>query len=245
MKIGICFSGLPRGEYYPYWVDNFSKKYDCTVFVNYWKYNKDIHNHSYAASNGFSFMEENFDEGWYRFENAETVFSHNDWDSIKPILAQRLSQVEPRYYGVFGNLNPQSMYYSIQQSYKLLEEYEKAHNTHFDVVIRSRFDVYVVDGFDYNISNLEFKDDIVYTPGWNLTPINDCWGIGARKPMHLYSNLYDHMIDYMIEATNHPEMQLQHHFKLNKIEIKHIDFVMHHRIDAGKVPQNVKKKSKF
>jgi hypothetical protein len=245
MKIGICVSGLPRGEYYPYWIDFLSKKYDCTVFVNYWKFNPDIHNHSYAATNGFSFMEESFDESWYHFENAETIFTTNDWDIMRSIFAERLGKVESRYYGWTGSYNPQSMYYSIYKSFQSLEEYEKQKNLKFDVIIRSRFDVYVVDKFNYDLSNLDFDDNTVYTPGWNLTPINDCWGIGARKPMSIYHSLYEVMMDYIPAASNHPERLLQHHFEQHKINLKHIDFVQHIRINALCIPQNVKKKSKF
>jgi hypothetical protein len=245
MKIGICFSGMPRGEYYPYWVDILAQKYECVTFVNYWLYDKDMHNHSYAATTHSVLMEEKFDESWYKFENCETIFSTDNWQELKPVFAKRLASVDSRYYGSFGTLNPMSMYYSIQKSFKLLREYEIKNNLTFDVVIRARFDMYVSKDFDYDMSQKEYNTNVIYTPSWNLTPINDCWAVGHRKPMEIYHNLYDHITDYMIPATNHPEMQLRHHLQVNNIQIRHWDFCLHPRINDYMVPKNVKKKSKI
>jgi hypothetical protein len=239
MFVGICLSGLPRGEYYPEWIKKLADIHECAVFLNYYNYNEDIHSHSNAALHKVAFMEKNFNPSIYKFSNCDTVISSNDWDVVKPKLLEYRDRIDGMYLGDWVNLIAQSMWYSIQQSYKMLCKYEESANRNFDIVIRARMDIFAEKDVKFEFEKLDLRHNVIYTPSWSQLPINDQFALGCKKVMHKYCNMYDYLNNYIPIVSNHPEQLLQYHLVNNGIEIKHWNMLYSNRWNPEKHPSFV------
>jgi len=170
-------------------------------------------------------MEKSFDTNIYKFSNCKTFISSNHWKVVKPKLLEYRDRIDGMHLGAWVNLISQSMWYSIQQSYKMLCNYEQSINRNFDIVIRARMDIFAEKDVKFEFEKLDLRHNVIYTPSWSQLPINDQFALGCKKVMHKYCNMYDYLNDYIPIVTNHPESLLQYHLMSHGIEIKFLDML--------------------
>jgi hypothetical protein len=114
--------------------------------------------------------------------------------------------------------NPESlfkMWYSIKKANELKTQYEIENGFEYDIVIKSRFDLKILD-------NINFKKDFnsIFIPiGWDHRDgYNDLFAYGDSKSMDYYCNLYNYLINYLKDGhLIHPETLLKVHLNKSKI----------------------------
>ena len=114
--------------------------------------------------------------------------------------------------------NPDSlfkMWYSIKRANDLKKQYEIDNGFKYDIVIKSRFDLKILD-------NINFKKDYnsIFIPiGWDHRDgYNDLFAYGDSDSMNYYCSLYDCLIQYLKEGNViHPESLLKVHLNKSKI----------------------------
>jgi hypothetical protein len=88
-----------------------------------------------------------------------------------------------------------SMFYSMKESLRLKQEYEKENNFKYDLVIRTRFDIGLETVICPELYDLKKG---VYSPNVCMNPsvISDWFNFSDSETIDLYSELYDNMTDY-------------------------------------------------
>ena len=220
MNVAICISGVPRNSYFPTWVGKLCSKYNTKVFVNYWLPHDDFLTHSNTPSPRNAFV---LDENIYRYPNAETFFTTNNWDEKKPEFQEIFDKI-PVGARIRNDLGVISMYYSIYRAQLMAEEYEANNNMEFDVIIRTRMECYVKIGkWDYDLSKFDLND-CLYHPDYNVNYCNDHWGIGNRKIMAKYGRVYENILPLVNKVAYYPERMLVEQLGEN-VKLEMIDFI--------------------
>lgn len=137
---------------------------------------------------------------WHKYDNSKycnfynpsdneyTYYGEYSFENIQKII-KNLNPISFEFEYPFIQENTKSMFYSIMKSNDLLNSYKKYKNKKYDVVIRSRYDIFFeselnLDDIDENTVYLSFR------PG-GCGGVNDCFAYGKPDVMELYSNLYD------------------------------------------------------
>lgn len=130
----------------------------------------------------------------------------------------------PRFYHYSGDQPqhvPYSMFYSVKESIKLKEKYEKEHNFTYDWVFRARYDFCL----DTDISLSKYDNKIMYVPnniqvnnGVN-NQFNDMFAFSSSSNMDKYGTMFDCLDKYYTDdgIKYVQEALLGHHFKKNRI----------------------------
>lgn len=116
-----------------------------------------------------------------------------------------------------------SMWYSIQRSNALKQEYEKENGFRYDVVIRMRFDL---DVRHFKIwtelpLDLSIVGDVLFCPGYSRQP-NDWLLFAKSHVMDVVAEVYDNIQDYWQQdklRSMVSEVVLAHHLQRNKIAL--------------------------
>ena len=116
-----------------------------------------------------------------------------------------------------------SMFYTMKESLKLLQEYETTNNFKYDAVIRTRFDISLETNLDITKFNL---NEGVYSPNVCANPavISDWFNFSTSDNMQVYAEIYDNIIEFHkqgIMITSGEEL-ITHMLKTKQIDIKKI-----------------------
>jgi Type II intron maturase len=116
-----------------------------------------------------------------------------------------------------------SMFYSIKESLRLLNEYEQKNNIKYDSIIRTRFDVSLESKL--NIEQFDLREG-VYSPNvcGNPAVISDWLNFSVAENIKLYGDIYDNIVNYFkvgVNITSGEEL-ITYMLKNNNILIKKI-----------------------
>jgi hypothetical protein len=241
MKVAICISGQPRNYEQGYYELKkwFLDKYDCDIYIHTWK---DVKS---PMSGGHKFT-----------TVPEYHFSENDYSRIlelytpiKSFFQKPIPFDKTKIQGHLGyNLhNVLSGSYSIYACNKLLQESGK----HYDLVIRTRFDLQFTDYIspeclflkDITQLNLDgvnvFQYPIINGYATRISEVDDLFAVGSMEIMDIYSNCFSYLLKYIYLDEEHtawldtvvsdnpdelcPEGLLRYHLLKENITINYID----------------------
>jgi hypothetical protein len=220
MRIAICISGVPRGGHFTTWIKKIAERYETKIFVSYWLPHDDFLVHSNTPSIRTPYI---LDHATYQVDKAETFYSQHLWEDMKPVFQDMVSQIKPEHLWARTDLGVASMFYMIKMVNEMRKEYETVNNYAFDVVIRSRMDTFVkVGAFDYDFSKFDIKNKI-YSPDYNLAPINDHFAIMSPENADKYSSVYDNFVETANLVNHWAEKMLMH--RIQGVETEMINFI--------------------
>jgi hypothetical protein len=203
IKTAICISGLPK-----FWdcsLQSIKKWFpDADIFIFTWLIgndeisNKTVCNLPCYANNN---LENNFDKICSEFK-PKNLKIQNFRDQFN-IFVEMHKQHLPFYTSTHGatryldetmlrSISPFSMFYGIEEVFKLKQEYENVHNFKYDLVIRMRFDSYV-HSFLTDFEFLNNEENTIHVPaGRDHGGLNDQFSFGKSREMDLASKCYSH-----------------------------------------------------
>ena len=136
---------------------------------------------------------------------------------------------------VRGNAyNIASSFYNNMKALEQVELYQREHGFVYDIVIKYRSDIVSdalmeVVSFDKNTLYVPKGFDYVETP---VGAINDQIAYGDFNTMKMYSNVYEHMDEYLKKGISyHPETLLYYHLKMNDYQDKIQRFPFNYRLN--------------
>lgn len=201
MKIAILLSGQFRNciqcmdNMHRYLID----KYDADVFIN-----------SYYDSQ----PEENTEEVIERFKPVKYNVSRMPEELLN---VSETHHKYPKYSETEGSVgrNIFVSWYSVKNVNLLRKEYEKETGITYDVIIKTRFDlnlledVPIVENYDLNIPiGYDHRDGC-----------NDLLSFGNSDNMDKYCSLYDYLLTYLKYKPLHSEILLKNHLQKNNINV--------------------------
>lgn len=210
-----------------YYLDNF----DTDVFIHTWK---DV------IYKGTVFSPDEKDKK--QFEYTSDIFSElvDLYNPKGMLVEEQIAFVEPDIFGPVWKQSLQncaSMWYSVYKANELKNNYEDISNISYDYVIRTRTDL----KFDLVINNIKAYDPTTITTyKWKTRypqvtyGYKDCFAIGGKHSMDIYSSLYLHLADYIQQDINYKdsiknedhlrnEYLLKWHLDKNSIKVNEID----------------------
>lgn len=191
MKVALLLSGQFRNgkECYPSIYENLIKHYDVDVFIAYYYEQPDV---------TFDELTELYKPKYIVYEkyNQELIDKFNLTNNFLHYTESTPSSLCKMWYG-------NEMVKNIKQ------KYEKDFGVKYDVVIKCRFDVEIL-----NKVEIKLPDNQIYIPiGWDhMDGVNDLFAYGDSNSMNHYLSAY-HSIDGFINEGRflHPEMLLKAH----------------------------------
>ena len=248
MKVAVCISGQPRNYEQGYYELKkwFLDRYDCDVYLHSWKETNiplnGGHGNDNSPSGNYSFTEEDYSK-ILELYNPHSYFFQKpipfDNTGIKGHLEYKL-----------GNLL--SGYYSIYACNKLLQD----SNTHYDLVIRTRFDLQFTDYispeclFLKDLSRLDlskvnvFQYPIINGYPTRISEVDDLFAVSSLENINTYSSCFSFMLNYIYMeeefkswldtvVSHNPdpicaESLLKYHLIKNNVEINYIDSLTEH-----------------
>jgi hypothetical protein len=230
MKIAICLSGMMRN------FENTHHRFKKYIMD---QHSPDIFFSGYPNKEGYEYCKEKL----INFYNPKKYILNTYNDQIRKKICndENKYQNNKRTETVVNNFL--SQIYNIKLSDQLRIEYEKENNFFYDVVVRSRMDVYYFKSFEENELNIAKEGDILIPDEWDFKIVNkvcvsDSFAMSNSKNMELYSSLYDYYNEYYDSGViMHPETMFGHH--LNKMNLKRFKIAGHgwykfENIDTGK-----------
>ena len=213
MKIAVCFSGQPRYLEYalPEILDNILATNSPDVFYHAWYSENDV-NLTYDSS-----IPQQSGKMGSAYPNTDKILEHY----LSPKKSKIENQIE---FDIAKTLKSAptalsqplvSQFYSIQQADKLRQQYEKENGFEYDIVIKTRFDLYygtplIIKGFKHLLS-----DNILLNASvWQSHRMGNIDGLGDytmngdivianSKAMTIFSNLFDE-VEKINEKINPP-----------------------------------------
>jgi hypothetical protein len=177
--------------------------YDMDIFIHFWnRYDNSI----------------KVNEGQFNHVNGDIEygnFNETSIDEILNFLKPKLFKIEePIEYAK----NTESMFYSMEQVNNLKKEYESRYNFEYDIVLRTRIDLY----HNSKINLLE-NDliNIINRPG-GCGGFNDWLAFGNSKNMNLISSIYSEYKENDRIKEPCPEGLLNNVIKDKNININYI-----------------------
>jgi hypothetical protein len=197
MKVALLLSGALRDGYLYYDLldKNLLSKYDIDIFISY-SYDYTESDIPIAAE-----LEDLYKPKMLRY----LMYPNNLYENITKCLE----------YPCLPNVRVDNfikMANGLKEVNMLKCVWEELNNFKYDVVIRSRFDLQIIDEI-----NLKLPNNSIHIPiGWdNLDGYNDLFAYGDSESMDYYCSLYDNLINYIdMGIPIHPEYMLKFH--LNK-----------------------------
>ncbi len=95
--------------------------------------------------------------------------------------------------------------YNLKKVFELMNEYETENNFKYDLVIRSRMDVYYFREFPDDQLELASKGNVLIPSNWDFKDVRNyaianCGAIGSRDEMCKYAAIYDHLFQTVSES---------------------------------------------
>jgi hypothetical protein len=202
MKIGVCLSGHYRtfDHNFSYWNDNVFSKYDCDVFLHTWnvmgnrKNGNDVD--AVETMDRLTRTEEEL-KLQYNFTDA-VIQDYNEplaefLEKSKRVRELRNNIVDERYAEMLKKRRITHLYSMWYKALKCFQLTEKT-NTQYDLIIRSRPDIAILDTFTLDEVDPMYINWPRYSQGWFLEP-HDYFAIGNYENMKIYNNLYNRIED--------------------------------------------------
>ncbi len=197
MKVALLLSGALRDGYLNYDLlhKNLLSKYDVDIFISY----------SYDSTE----LDVPIDTELHEFYKPKMIrymaYPNHLYESINKCLEYECLP-DVRIDNFVKMLN------GLKEVNMLKCVWEDLNNFKYDIVIRNRFDLQILEQI-----NLKLPINSIYIPiGWdNMDGYNDLFAYGDSKSMDYYCSLYDNLINYLnMGVPIHPEYILKFH--LNK-----------------------------
>ena len=132
--------------------------------------------------------------------------------------------------GIYGYLQ---QLYGIQESYKLVENYEKENNINFDIILRVRTDVIFKNELDLQKYNI----DKLYIPTFHgYSGINDRFAFGLKKHMTSYMHMYDNI--YKMAAIEQLNLSQAEVFCMINLMYHNVPYELRNEIKFNRVRMN-------
>lgn len=199
MKIALCLSGQTRGtlQTWKYIKKIFLDDLKCDVFIHTWKKSKfldtakskNLHTHLnlHNANNArIDEIKKIFKPKKIMVEKQISSFQGDNWYDLLNIQSTN------------SPLNTTSMFYSILQSYNIMEEYAKINKINYDIVIRARFDIIFHSEKNSSIIfpfNDIDKNTVLIPHNDDHGGVNDRFAFGDFQTMKIYCNTYYKIFD--------------------------------------------------
>jgi hypothetical protein len=193
MKIALCFSGQPRfvKQTYQNYLDNLILPNNIEdIFVHCWWDETKIHEpvitswesvgahlNLYVEGDAINFIKEKYNPKLLVYEKDDFSKYINEGEFGKKEITQPV---------IF-----QSMCNSIYKCNEFRKQYEQENNLKYDLIIRTRFDLNILEKVDLN----NVDDKYLYIPACNFKAhcvINDQFAFGDSDTMDIYSNIFKH-----------------------------------------------------
>ena len=202
MKIAVCLSGHYRtfDHNFTYWNDNVFSKYDCDVFLHTW----DVMGN--RGNGNDTEVEENLEKLTQTSEELKSQYGFVDaviqeyneplpefLEKSKRVRQLRDNIVDERYEEMLKKRRITHLYSMWYKAFKCFELTEKT-NTKYDLVIKSRPDIAILDTFTLDEVDPTYINWPYYSQGWFQEP-HDYFAIGNYENMKVYNNLYNRMED--------------------------------------------------
>ena len=205
MKVAVCFSGGVRNfkDTFPYFEKNFIEIYNPDVFV-------------YGV--------QNIDGSVQNIKDIESLYKPK-----KLVINTDEFYEDDVFKNHISNPTLKCMYHNVHQSNLMKKDYEEKNSFIYDVVLRARFDTFLVRPIEEDEINSLIDDEILTTRDWcGFNPdrfVCDFFAFGNSQTMDKYSetilnrNLFDTQL-----TMNNGEDVLGYHLRKKNIKTKHIGF---------------------
>jgi hypothetical protein len=191
MKVALLLSGQFRNgkECYQSIYDNLISHYDTDVFISYYYEEPDV---------TFEELDELYKPKYIMYEKYEKdlIDKFNLTNNFLHYTESNPSSLCKMWFG--------NMMVNI-----LKDDYEKNNDMKYDVVIKCRFDVNILEKIELKLPNNQ-----IYIPiGWDhMDGVNDVFAYGDSDSMNHYLNAYYSLDGFIHEGRFiHPEMLLKAH----------------------------------
>lgn len=182
-RIALCISGRILGKEYKSFKKNIIDLYDkVDIFIHAW----------YDSNIDYNFLDE-IGVTDYIIEKYEP----SKFNVVTNNLKNRICDPSPysskdelfKINRFYDNNSP--MYYGIYKTFKMKRNYELSNNFTYDVVIRMRADVSVIDCLNLDILNISKKDNIIYQPVLSNSDENtiECSEVNQLKEFNVKNKL--------------------------------------------------------
>jgi hypothetical protein len=228
MKIAICLSGMVR---------NFENTYPSFKKFIIDEHNPDIFFSGYPNSKGFEYCESKIIELY----SPKKIIIQEYTDDLRKMICNNEEKYKARPETKVNNFLSQM--YNIKKCDLLRQEYEKENNFKYDVVIRSRIDVFYFKKFEEKELQMAQFGYILIPTEWdfktvNIRAVSDSFAMTNSKNMTKYSNLYNNFDEYYNAGVQiHPETIFGFHLiqqGLTRIEIPGHGWYKFENIETGK-----------
>lgn len=221
MRVAVCISGYIR-NYKPYW-DIFVKNvidanptFTFDIFISTWSQTNTKNSLAYERRGDTNFSDIDITALYNAFNPVSIMIERSDSDLFKE---KEVYRAQDRRINVPATF---SQFYKVRNVGVLLQEYAKARNIEYNMVIRHRF--------DYELKNpikLEQYDPAciyVENESYDMTWISDKFAICSYQNFITYSKFYDNF-QRLIDSSGKiiPEELFPIYFKENNIEIRKTD----------------------
>lgn len=193
MKVALCISGQPRylDDGYSTIKKVFDRFGDLDVFVHTW-WDESYKNKPIEFAPNLTY-------GRSCFWESDTLEKINKLYSPKTLSYEPSKTFETFPDIPYGKSNPNSIHsgwYSVYKCNELKKQYEIENNFEYDLVIRCRFDINLIN---FNVDLID--PNIVYVCGElnrtnKLGLPNDLFAISSSKNIDLYSSIYTRLSEF-------------------------------------------------
>ena len=200
-KVALCLSGQPRfiQDGFLTFKKNLVGFKDMDIFIHSWDNSSPGNNHNLTHL-------EDVDNIFNFYKPKDYIIEEQKFD----IAPSGLSHDEFVHY---------SMFYSMYIANKLKIDWETKKDFKYDCVIKSRFDLALLEKLnvlDYDLTHINSPDVC-----GNPKVISDWFNFSSSKNMDIYLDVYKNMQNYKKEGVkmNSGEELLTHHYKKCNLEI--------------------------
>lgn len=231
MRIAVCLSGMLR---------NFESTH--STFNKYISeiYKPDIFFFGYPNNNGKEYCNKKLIELY----NPKKFLLQDYTEELRNIICSNESKFKQNCRLETKINNTISQFYNIYNCDLLRQEYEKQNKFIYDVVIRSRTDVYYYKSFEKHELLLASMGHVLIPTEWDFKnvsseAVSDSFAMTNSRNMTKYSNIYNKYESYYNNGClMHPESLLGKHLiteNLMRIEVKGHGWYKFENLDTGKV----------
>ena len=203
-KVALCLSGQPRfiQDGFLTFKKNLVGFKDMDIFIHSWDNSSPGNNHNLTHL-------EDVDNIFNFYKPKDYIIEEQKFD----IAPSGLSHEEFVHY---------SMFYSMYIANKLKIDWETKKDFKYDCVIKSRFDLALLEKLnvlDYDLTRINSPNVC-----GNPKVISDWFNFSSSKNMDIYLNVYNNMKGYKSQGVNMTsgEELFTHHYKKNNLEIKKV-----------------------
>lgn len=218
MRVALCLSGQMRNfeDYYQSLFDKIINVYNTDVFLHTWKVKSSKEEMCLNIFKPKLYLIDYFD--------YKNVINNNDIILLNEEILNkknfdnknRDNKWIPELCGTPENIY--GMFYSMNKCNELKKKYEIENNFRYDLVFRTRMDLFFKDDFNFNI-----EDEIILPENKGFYG-DDHFAYGKSDLIDKYQ-VYNYINMYINDnVALHPETLIKHHLKINNIKNKYIKF---------------------